>query len=50
MQNKLSKEIAEAIAIMSKQQKKKTDTRLGGLLEKIRTKNEQTKNELKKVC
>ena len=34
---------------MSKQQKKNTETRLGGLLAKVRNKKEQTKNELKKT-
>ena len=50
MQNILRKETAEAIANMSKQRKRKTETRLGGLLAKLRNKNEQTKNELKKLC
>ena len=50
MQNILRKEIAEAIINMGKNQKRKTETRLGGELAKIRNKNEQKKNELKKVC
>ena len=50
MQNLLRKEIAAAIVNTRKQQKRKTGTRLGGLLAKIRKKKEQTKNELKKVC
>ena len=49
MQNILRKEIAEATANMSKQQKRKTETRLGSLLAKIRNKKEQTKNELKNI-
>ena len=49
MQNRLRKEIAEAIVNMSKQQKRKTETCLGGLLAKIRNKNEKTKYELKKL-
>ena len=47
--NILRKEIPEAIYNMNKQQKRKIETRLGGLLAKIRNKNEQTKNELKSM-
>ena len=50
MQNILRKESAAAIINTRKQQKRKTETGLGGLLAKIRKKTEQTKNELKKVC
>ena len=50
MQNILRKEITEAVVNMSKQQNRKTETRLGGLLAKTRNKSEQTKNELKKIC
>ena len=46
MQNIFRKKIAEAIFNISKQQKRKTEIRLCGLLAKIRSKNEQTKNEL----
>ena len=47
MQNILRKESAAAIINTRKQQKRKTETGLGGLLAKIRKKTEQTKNELK---
>ena len=50
MQNILKKEIAEATVNMSKQQKRKAETRLGSLLTKTRNKKEQTKNELKNIC
>ena len=49
MQNILRKEIAEAIVNMSKQQKRKTETLLSGLLAKIKNKSDQTKSELKNV-
>ena len=43
MQNILRKEIAEATVNMTKQQKRKAETRLGSLLAKIRNKKEQAK-------
>ena len=48
MQNLLRKEIAAAIVNTRKQQKRKTGTRLGGLLAKIRKKKRTDKEWIEK--